>query len=35
MLELERVGDGGHDVGVAVADLDAVAQLAGGGPLAE
>ena len=29
VLELERVGDGGHHVGTAAADLDAVAQLAG------
>ena len=35
VLELERVGDGGHGVGVAAEDLDAVAQLAGSVPLAE
>ena len=29
VLELERVGDGGHGVGIAAADLDAVAQLPG------
>ncbi|MCY4030018.1 MAG: hypothetical protein OXH75_27360 [Acidobacteria bacterium] len=35
VVELERVGDGGDGVGVAAADLDAVARLAGGVPLAE
>ena len=35
VLELERVGDGGHLVGIAAADLDAVAHLPGRVPLAE
>ena len=35
MLEVERVGDGGDRVRVAAADLDALAELAGGVPLAE
>ena len=35
VLELQRVGDGGHHVGIAAADLDALAELAGGVPLAE
>ncbi|MCY4025058.1 MAG: hypothetical protein OXH75_01935 [Acidobacteria bacterium] len=35
VLELQRVGDGGDRVGVAAADLDALARLAGRVPLAE
>ena len=35
VLEIERVGDGGHGVGVAAEDLDAVAGLPGRVPLAE
>ena len=35
VLELQRVGDGGHLVGIAAANLDAVAQLARRVPLAE
>ena len=35
MLEVERVGDSGHVVGIAAADLDAVAHVSGRVPLAE
>ena len=35
VLELQRVGDGGDHLGVAAADLDALAELAGGVTLAE
>ncbi len=35
VLELQRVGDGGYHVGIAAANLDALAQLAGRVPLAE
>jgi len=35
VLELQRVGDGGDSVGIAAADLDALARLAGRVPLAE
>lgn len=35
MLELERVGDGGDHVGIAAADLNAVAEVPGRGPRAE
>ena len=35
VLELERVGDSGHPIGIAAANLDAVARLAGRVPLAE
>ena len=35
MLELQRVGDGGDHVGIAAANLDALARLPGRVPLAE
>ena len=35
VLELKRVGDGGHHVGIAAKHLDALARLPGGVPLAE
>ena len=35
VLEVQRVGDGGDHLGVAAADLDALAELAGGVALAE